>query len=78
MIDLESLTFTLPKTKVDKVKSLIQSTSALFLRRKDLESLVGFLRFAADFVPLGRLLLKPYQRWMSSNSSPIRGTRIFP
>ena len=78
VIDLVSLTFSLPQSKVDKVKTLIQSTSAPFLRRKDLDSLVGFLSFAADFLPLGRLLLKPIQRWVNANSSPLQRYKEIP
>ena len=61
-----------PQSKVEKVKTLNQSISTSFLRRKDLDSLIGFRSFATDFLLLGRLFLKPIYRRVNSNSSPLQ------
>ena len=71
VLDLENLTFSLPQEKVDRVLSLVQSSEAPFLRRSELESLVGFLSFTATFLPLGKLWMKPLLTWVNSHSSPL-------
>ena len=71
IIDLENMTFSLPEAKIVRLKSLIKSTERSFFQRSELVTLVGYLSFVADFLPLGRLLQKPIQRWVSQNSSPL-------
>ena len=71
ILDLEGMTFSLPPEKVEKALSLVESSTCPTLRRSELETLVGFLSFAADFVPLGRLWLKPVQAWVNAHSSPL-------
>ena len=77
VVDLVEMNFSLPQDKVEKLLSLVQASNNPSLRRSELESLVGFLSFAADFVPLGRLWLKPVQAWVNAHSSPLaRHARI--
>ena len=71
ILDLENLTFSLPEEKVEKVLSLLRVSEEPSVLRSDLESLVGFLSFAASYLPLGRLWIKPLQLWMNSHSSPL-------
>ena len=71
VLDLEEMTFSLPADKVERVLALVESSGNPVLKRSELETLVGFLSFAADYVPLGRLWLKPVQAWMNSHSSPL-------
>ena len=78
IIDLVDMTFSLPQEKVEKLLSLVQSASRPSLKRSELESLVGFLSFASDFVPLGRLWLKPVQAWVNSHSSPLARQALVP
>ena len=57
---LDSLHLSLPDSKVEKILTLCQDTVLRSGRsRRQLESLVGLLSFAAYFVPLGRLRLRP-------------------
>ena len=69
-LNLDDLTLSLP---MDKVQQLLvyahKVQEAEFLSRRDLERLVGFLNFAADFLPLGRLYLKPIIHWLNQNTS---------
>ena len=46
-----------------KIKSLV------FVKRRELERLAGFFNFAAQFLRLGRLFLKPIVCWMNRNTS---------
>ena len=39
---------------------------------------MGFLGFAASFLPLGRLWIKPLQAWMNAHSSPLRRHKLLP
>ena len=69
-LNLDDLTLSLP---MDKVQQLLvyahKVQESEFLSRRDLERLVGFLNFAADFLPLGRLYLKPIIHWLNQNTS---------
>ena len=71
MIDLEAMSFSLPREKIDKVLSLIKVSEEPLVKRSDLDSLLGFLSFAASYLPLGRLWIKPLQFWVNSHSSPL-------
>ena len=71
VLDLEAMTFSLPVEKVEKVLSLVEVSDRHHIKRSVLESLVGFLSFAASYLPLGRLWIKPLQSWMNSRSSPL-------
>ena len=75
IIDLEAMTFSLPQEKILKILQFCKATEASSLKRKELERLIGFLSFAADFLPLGRLWLKPIQLWFNRNSSPLERER---
>ena len=69
---LDSLTLTLPQTKVDLIVSFARDT--LLLRqcsRRYLESLLGILNWASNFVPLGRLHLRPLMKWMNSHTTAL-------
>ena len=71
LLDLEAMTFSLPREKVERVLDLIKVSKETSVKRADLESLVGFLGFAASYLPLGRLWVKPLQSWMNLHSSPF-------
>ena len=71
IVDLENMTFGLPEEKILKVLSLVNSVERPSLLRSELESLIGFISFAANYLPLGRLLLKPIQKWVNTHSSPL-------
>ena len=70
--NLESLMLSLPETKVQRILSLVRSArQAVTMTRREMESIVGFLSFAADYIPLGRLFLLPIIRWMNRVSSTV-------
>ena len=71
ILNLEEMTFSLPQEKVERVLSLVRSSGNPFLKRSELESLVGFLSFTAAYLPLGKLWMKPLLAWMNSHSSPL-------
>ena len=63
--------FSLPKEKVESILMICRSLQGPSILRRDLESILGFLNFTADYLPLERLLLKPIQRWVNRHSSPL-------
>ena len=70
ILNLDDLSLSLPMEKVQQLlvyAHKVQETD--FLSRRDLERLVGFLNFTADFLPLGRLYLKPIIHWLNQNTS---------
>ena len=71
LMDLEAMTFSLPQDKVEKLLSLLEVAASPSVQRLVLESLVGFLSFAASYLPLGRLWIKPLQHWVNTHSSPL-------
>ena len=71
IIDLEAMTFSLPQEKIAKILLLCESATRSSQRRVELEALVGFLNFAAEFLPLGKLWLKPVIDWVNCHSSPL-------
>ena len=55
VLDLESLTFSLPEEKVLKILSLFHKSQRLEkISRRELEKIVGFLNFAAGFIKWGK------------------------
>ena len=68
---LDSLRLSLPQSKVQLILSLCHRSLLLHsCSRRHLESLIGVLNWASNFVPLGRLHLRPLVKWMNRNSSP--------
>ena len=61
----------LPMSKVVAIHSMCRSFGAKsHSSRRQLEHLVGTLNFAAQFVPLGVLHLRPLVTWMNFHTSP--------
>ena len=74
---LDTLTLSLPRSKVDLISSLARDTMHLHqCSRRHLERLMGVLNWASNFVPLGRLHLRPLIKWMNCNTSAL--TRDLP
>ena len=74
---LDTLQLSLPETKVSSILNRCETTLACPRRsRRFLEGLVGLLNFAAPFVPLGRLRLRPVILWMNRHSTAL--TRDLP
>ena len=70
ILDLDTLTFSLPEDKIQTILLYCRNgQTASLLSRRVLERLVGFFNFAAQYVRLGKLLLKPIQSWMNLNTS---------
>ncbi|CAL4240633.1 unnamed protein product, partial [Meganyctiphanes norvegica] len=77
LFHLDSLTLSLPHSKILQISTLCLETLRHTHRsRRQLESLLGLLNFAASIIPLGRLRLLPLITWMNSKTSP--GTRDIP
>ena len=69
-VDLASMTFSLPEEKVQKILSFCRDgLEASRLTRRELERLTGFFNFAAQYLRLGKLFLKPIVLWMNRNTS---------
>lgn len=76
---LDTLTLSLPQSKVDRILTLARSTLHLHqCSRRYLESLTGFLNWASAFVPLGRLHLRPLVKWMNQHTSPVTRDHLVP
>ena len=61
----------LPQKKVVKIaKSCQEMSLKSHTTRRQLETLLGLLSFAASLVPLGRLYLRPLLIWMNLKTSP--------
>ena len=70
ILDLETLTFSLPEDKVQTILLYCRNgQKASLLSRRVLERLVGFFNFAAQYLRLGKLYLKPIQAWMNLHTS---------
>ena len=71
---LDTLQLSLPDSKISAIQLKCEAALAHpFQSRRVLESLVGLLNFAAPFVPLGRLRLRPVILWMNRHSeAPTR------
>ena len=70
ILDLRSLTLSLPHDKVEKVLSICrQGRTDVWMTRRELERLVGFLNFTTCALSLGRLHLIPLIRWMNSHTT---------
>ena len=71
LFHLDSGTLALPVSKVLSIRRLCRlCLSRSRLSRRDLERLAGTLNFAAQFLPLGVLRLRPLVVWMNSRTSP--------
>ena len=69
---LDSCTLALPVSKVLSIRRLCRlCMSRSLMSRRDLERLAGTLNFAAQFLPLGVLRLRPLVAWLNSRTSPI-------
>ena len=69
--NLDLLTLSLPISKVLSIRRLCRSCLARsHMSRRHLEHLVGTLNFAARFIPLGILRLRPLVLWMNAQTSP--------
>ena len=82
--NLDLMTLSLPISKILSIRRLCRSCLARsHMSRRHLEHLVGTLNFAARFVPLGILRLRPLVLWMngqtspSSRDSPVPLNRVF-
>ena len=75
---LESLHLSLPEDKILAIESQCHSAlSAPSMSRRHLERLVGLLNFAAPYVPLGRLRLRPVIAWMNTHTTaPTRDSLV--
>ena len=72
MLDLQSLSLSLPLEKVEKILSFCQEgLSSSWLTRRELERLVGFLNFATKALSLGRLYLIPIISWMNNHTTVV-------
>ena len=79
MIDLEAMTFYLPEEKIQKILSFCETGQRAYrLTRRALEKLVGFFNFAAQFLKLGRLFLKPIVLWMNNSTQVSQRDRFVP
>lgn len=68
---LDTGVLSLPMCKVVAIHSMCRSFGAKsHSSRRQLEHLVGTLNFAAQFVPLGVLHLRPLVTWMNFHTSP--------
>ena len=69
IFDFRKMTLSLPKDKVSNIIKEVNSTLAkTFCTRRDLESLLGLLNFAALYLPLGRLHLLPLMQWNNAHT----------
>ena len=69
---LKTQQLSLPEEKVVQISNLCQEVQHLPLySRRQLESLLGLLSFAAPLVPLGRLNLRDLILWMNTHTSTV-------
>ena len=72
-LDLQNLQLSLPPQKAARILSICKSLpAAQHISRRELERVAGFLNFAASYIPLGRLYLLPFIKWMNQRSAPSR------
>ena len=72
VFSLDSGTLSLPVSKVRSIRDQCKrALSRSLLPRRALESLLGMLNFAAGFLPLGVLHLRPLMSWMNEHTSPL-------
>lgn len=77
LFQLETCTLSLPVSKVLSIRRMCRRfLSAARMSRRDLERVVGTLNFAAQFVPLGVLRLRPLVAWLNAHTST--GSRDLP
>ena len=64
-----NMTLSLPKEKISNILKEVHSTlQKVFCTRRELESLIGLLNFAALYLPLGRLHLLPIIQWNNAHT----------
>ena len=79
LLNLRTLTISLPKDKVALILSLCQDTLVKrWVSRRDLEGLVGLLNFAHPMLPLGRMHLHPLIKWMNQFTVPSERDNLIP
>lgn len=79
LLNLKTLTISLPKNKVALILSLCQDTLVKrSVSRRDLEGLVGLLNFAHPMLPLGRMHLYPLISWMNQFTVPSERDSLTP
>ena len=79
LLNLRTLTLALPLEKVNLILARTsQVSSSPSTTRRQLESLVGLLNFAAPLLPLGRLYLAPIIIWMNSHTVPLKRDQSTP
>ena len=70
ILDLKSLTLSLPLEKIVKLKNLCSTTvSKQQVSRADLEGLVGLITFSYSVIPIGRMYATPLIVWMNKHTS---------
>ena len=79
LFDLKGLTLSLPVSKILSIRQLCRSClSRPRMSRRHLERLVGTLNFAAKFVPLGVLRLRPLVLWLNARTCPSTRDLLVP
>ena len=69
---LDTCTLALPVAKVLSIRRQCRLyMSRSHMSRRDLERLAGTLNFAAQFLPLGVLRLRPLVAWLNARTSPL-------
>ena len=70
LLDLKSLTVSLPQDKIAKLKGLCNSTlEKQKISRAELEGLIGLITFSYSVIPLGRMYATPLIVWMNEHTS---------
>ena len=78
VFQLDSLHLSLPEDKILAIENQCHSAlTSPSMSRRQLERLVGLLNFAAPYVPLGRLRLRPVIAWMNTHTTaPTRDSLV--
>ena len=70
ILDLKSLTLSLPQDKIAKLRGLCNATVAKQkISRAELEGLIGLITFSYSVIPLGRMYATPLMVWMNEHTS---------
>ena len=76
-LDLKQMQLSLPPEKASRILEICKSLpTRQQASRRELEAIAGFLNFASSYVPLGRLYLLPFLKWM--NKHTLVSTRDIP
>ena len=71
-LDLKNMQLSLSPRKVERILEICRTFPAEgHTSRRELERVAGFLNFAASYIPLGRLYLLPFIKWMNQHSTPF-------